>query len=563
MRMTLMTPDEVVAELRDGMTIGIGGWGSRRKPMALVRAIARSPLKNLTVVCYAGPDAGLLVASGQAKRIVTGFASLDSIALEPHFRRARQDGTVELTELDEGMLHWGLLAAAHRLPFLPIRAGLGSGVLEVNPDLRTVRSPYGDPFGIGEDLVAMPALRLDAALVHMNRADATGNGQYLGPDPYFDDLFCLAASARVRVLRADRAVPVRAAADPAAQPGHGARRRGNAERRALHQLRPRLRPRRGVPGTVRPGRRRPGGMAAVPRPVPGRRRSQLSAGSKGAHRVSGYRGACPPQGGSGGMGPSQGGSGGMGPPGKSSRGGLGGIVPPEASTAEVCVVACAEAWRGDGAILASPMGLIPSLGARLARLTFAPDLLLTDGEAYLLDADGQVEGWLPYAKVFTMLAAGRRHVMMGAAQIDRYGNQNISCIGDWKRPKAQLLGVRGAPGNTVNHPVSYWIPRHSPRVFVSGVDMVCGVGYDRGDPGPCEVRVVVTNLAVLDFGTAERTMRLRSVHPGVQVGDVLAATGFPLVIPDEVPVTRPPTAAELDLIRTRLDPGGTRERELW
>ena len=231
----------------------------------------------------------------------------------------------------------------------------------------------------------------------------------------------------------------------------------------------------------------------------------------------------------------------------------------EPTRAEVCVVACAEAWRGDGAILASPMGLIPSLGARLARLTFAPDLLLTDGEAYLLDADGQVEGWLPYAKVFTMLAAGRRHVMMGAAQIDRYGNQNISCIGDWKRPKAQLLGVRGAPGNTVNHPVSYWVPRHSPRVFTSGVDMVCGVGYDRG---ACELRVVVTNLAVLDFGTAGRTMRLRSVHPGVQVGDVVAATGFPLVIPDQVPVTRAPTAAELDLIRARLDPGGAREREL-
>jgi glutaconate CoA-transferase, subunit A len=188
-----LTPDEIVAELRDGMTIGIGGWGSRRKPMALVRAILRSGLRDLTIVCYAGPDAGLLVASGQAKRIVTGFATLDSIALEPHFRRARQDGTVELTELDEGMLHWGLLAAAHRLPFLPIRAGLHSGVLGVNPGLRTVRSPYGDPYGLGEELVAMPALRLDAALVHMNRADAAGNGQYLGPDPYFDDLFCLAA----------------------------------------------------------------------------------------------------------------------------------------------------------------------------------------------------------------------------------------------------------------------------------------------------------------------------------------------------------------------------------
>jgi len=189
----VMTADEVAGELRDGMTIGIGGWGSRRKPMALVRAILRSGLTGLTVVSYGGPDVGLLVATGQVRRVVTGFVTLDSIPLEPHFRLGRQNGTVELTELDEGMLHWGLLAAAHRLPFLPIRAGLGSGVLEVNPELQTVRSPYADPFGIGEELVAMPALRLDAALVHMNRADAAGNGQYLGPDPYFDDLFCLAA----------------------------------------------------------------------------------------------------------------------------------------------------------------------------------------------------------------------------------------------------------------------------------------------------------------------------------------------------------------------------------
>ncbi len=189
MTVPLLTPDEIVAELRDGMTIGIGGWGSRRKPMALVRAIGRSTLRDLVIVSYAGPDVGLLIASGQARRIVTGFASLDSIALEPHFRNGRQNGTVELTELDEGMLHWGLLAAAHRLPFLPIRAGLGSDVLRVNPELRTILSPYSDR----EELVAMPALRLDAALVHMNRADAAGNGQYLGPDPYFDDLFCLAA----------------------------------------------------------------------------------------------------------------------------------------------------------------------------------------------------------------------------------------------------------------------------------------------------------------------------------------------------------------------------------
>ncbi|HTT00056.1 MAG TPA: CoA-transferase [Streptosporangiaceae bacterium] len=240
----------------------------------------------------------------------------------------------------------------------------------------------------------------------------------------------------------------------------------------------------------------------------------------------------------------------------------------EATRAEVCVVACAEAWRGDGAILASPMGLIPGLGARLARLTFAPDLLLADGEAYLEDAGGLIEGWLPYRSVFTLVAAGRRHVMMGAAQLDRYGNQNISCIGDWARPKAQLLGVRGAPGNTVNHPVSYWVPRHSRRVFVEAVDMVCGIGYDRAaglPPGAArfhELRLVVTNLAVLDFRGPGHAMRLRSVHPGVTAAEVVAATGFPLAVPDRVPVTRSPTPRELALIRGRLDPEGRREQEL-
>ncbi len=185
----ILSPDDVAGELRSGMTIGIGGWGSRRKPMALVRAIVRSGLTDLTIVSYGGPDVGLLMAAGRVRRVVCGFVTLDTIPLEPHFRLGRQAGTVELTELDEGMMHWGLLAAAHRLPFLPIRAGLGSDVLRVNPGLRTVRSPYAD----GEELTAMPALRLDAALIHLNRADPHGNGQYLGPDPYFDDLFCQAA----------------------------------------------------------------------------------------------------------------------------------------------------------------------------------------------------------------------------------------------------------------------------------------------------------------------------------------------------------------------------------
>ncbi|MEU4422537.1 CoA-transferase [Actinoplanes sp. NPDC024001] len=188
----VVTIDEVVGEIRDGMTVGIGGWGSRRKPMALVRAIARSGLTGLTLVTYGGPDVGLLVAAGCVKRVVTGFVSLDSIPLEPHFRQARSAGTIELTEYDEGMLYWGLLAAANRLPFLPIRAGLGSDVMRVNPGLRTIRSPYAD----GTELVAMPAVPLDIGIIHLNRADAYGNGRYLGPDPYFDDLFCLAAKRR-------------------------------------------------------------------------------------------------------------------------------------------------------------------------------------------------------------------------------------------------------------------------------------------------------------------------------------------------------------------------------
>ncbi|MGW0905986.1 CoA transferase subunit A [Streptomyces sp. NPDC002853] len=184
-----MTPDAIVGRLRSGMTLGIGGWGSRRKPMALVRALLRSGITDLTVVSYGGPDVGLLAAAGKIRKLVTAFTTLDSIPLEPHFRAARERGALELVELDEAMFMQGLTAGAQRLPFLPIRAGLGSDVLRVNPQLRTVTSPYDDK----EELVAVPALRMDAALVHLNRADRLGNAQYLGPDPYFDDLFCEAA----------------------------------------------------------------------------------------------------------------------------------------------------------------------------------------------------------------------------------------------------------------------------------------------------------------------------------------------------------------------------------
>ncbi|MFJ4683403.1 CoA-transferase subunit beta [Streptomyces sp. NPDC088789] len=240
-----------------------------------------------------------------------------------------------------------------------------------------------------------------------------------------------------------------------------------------------------------------------------------------------------------------------------------GVSGGEVTRAEYCVVACAEAWRGSGEILASPMGVIPSIGARLARRTFAPELLLTDGEAMLVDAEGTVEGWLPYRQHLELVAGGRRHVMMGASQIDRYGNQNISCIGDWRRPRRQLLGVRGAPVNTLNNPTSYWIPRHSRRVFVERVDMVCGVGYDRA-VGARYHRIprVVTDLGVFDFATPDRSMRLAARHPGVTVGEIVEATGFPLSIGDGVPCTRAPVVEELRLIREVLDPGNTRAREV-
>ncbi|RZB20783.1 CoA-transferase [Streptomyces sp. F001] len=235
--------------------------------------------------------------------------------------------------------------------------------------------------------------------------------------------------------------------------------------------------------------------------------------------------------------------------------------------AEYCVIGCAEAWRGAGEILASPMGLIPSIGARLARRTFAPDLLLTDGEATLVDVDGTPEGWLPYRRHLTLVTGGRRHVMMGASQIDRYGNQNISCIGDWTKPARQLLGVRGAPVNTLNNPTSYWIPRHSRRVFVERVDMVCGVGYDRAAAHPETARFhhlarVVSDLGVFDFATPDHTMRVASLHPGVSVEEVREATGFALTVPPEVPPTRAPTTEELRLIREVIDPANTRDREV-
>ncbi len=246
--------------------------------------------------------------------------------------------------------------------------------------------------------------------------------------------------------------------------------------------------------------------------------------------------------------------------------------------AEVCAVAVAEAFRGDGEILASSFGTVPAIGARLAKLTFEPDLLMTDGIASAITnvppvsgsspEENVVEAWLPFRTIFDLLWSGRRHVMMVASQIDRYGNQNFACIGPHEKPKAQLLGMRGAPGNTISHRTSYWVPNHSARVFVEKVDVVSGVGYDRAAAlGEASSRFhcihrVVSNLGVFDFDTPDHAMRLVSVHPGVTVDEVTGATGFELVIPDDVPEFREPTDEELRIIREVLDPEGLANQEV-
>lgn len=246
-----------------------------------------------------------------------------------------------------------------------------------------------------------------------------------------------------------------------------------------------------------------------------------------------------------------------------------------ATRADVCVVAVADTFAGDGEVLVSPFGTVPSLGARLARLTVAPDLVLTDGEAALM-ADtpplGQspqvLEAPMPYRRVFDVVWSGRRHVMMMASQLDRTGNHNISVIGPYDRPAVALIGCRGAPGNSVHHATSYWVPNHTRRVFVDQVDMVCGVGTARAAAaGPAatrfhDLRRVVTNLAVLDWSGPGGTLALVSVHPGVSVAQVVEATGCVVHVPPAVAETRQPTAVELELLRTVLDPEDLRLQEV-
>lgn len=244
------------------------------------------------------------------------------------------------------------------------------------------------------------------------------------------------------------------------------------------------------------------------------------------------------------------------------------------SLAELLIVAAAEAWRGDGEVLASGIGIIPRLAASLAKLTHSPELLMTDAEAHLVeepvplgprgDYQPQFSGYLPFARVFDCVWSGRRHAMIGPIQIDRFGQTNLSAIGDLQRPKVQMLGMRGLPGNSISHRNSMFVPNHGPRVFVPGeVDVVGGVGYNprRWPPGASaahlDLRLIVSDLCVMDFGGREHAIRVRSLHPHVTLEQVRAATGFALEADERPPLTAAPRAEQLAIIR-RLDPHGLR-----
>jgi len=242
------------------------------------------------------------------------------------------------------------------------------------------------------------------------------------------------------------------------------------------------------------------------------------------------------------------------------------------SRADICVAAVSDAFKGSGEVLAHAVGIVPAIGVRLAKATHTPELALSDGEAFMMAeappllktaaAGGTPEAWVPFRSIFDIVASGRRHSMMGASQIDRHGNQNISSIGDWRQPKRQLIGVRGAPGNTVNHRVDYWVAKHSARIFVDRVDVASGVGNDRatGTAGRFhDLGVVVTNLAV--FGYDEKGLiKVDSIHPGVTPEELQEATGFE-VDATNAPLTRDPSPEELKIIAAE-DPKGLRHREV-
>jgi len=249
----------------------------------------------------------------------------------------------------------------------------------------------------------------------------------------------------------------------------------------------------------------------------------------------------------------------------------------EFTLAELLVCTCAEVWRDEGEVLATGVGVLPRLGQGLAKLTHNPALMITDGETYLTEDpivlgeghEGRVySGYMPYSRVFDTLWHGRRHALVGPVQVDRWGQANISCIGEFTKPKRQLLGLRGFPGNSINHANSFFVPNHGPRVFVEGeVDVVCSVGYRRSRwpegvrSNYMRIHRIVTDLCVMDFGGPEHAIRVVSLHPGVSFEQVQAATGFPLLKHPEMQETARPTAEQLEIIG-RLDPKNLRSRQI-
>lgn len=250
--------------------------------------------------------------------------------------------------------------------------------------------------------------------------------------------------------------------------------------------------------------------------------------------------------------------------------------------AELLICACAEVWAEDGEVLATGIGIIPRLAQGLAKLTHSPQLMITDGEAYLVEEPVVIgaknhegrryAGWMPYARVFDNLWGGRRHALVGPVQVDRWGQANLSCIGSFDKPKRQMLGLRGFPGNSINHVNSMFVPNHGPRVFVEGeVDLVCSVGY-KPERWPAGVKAdyfgihrIVTDLCVMDFGgrtqDSDHAVRVIRLHPGIRFEQVQAATGFPLIAAPEMRETDHPTDEQLAIIR-RLDPRDVRSKQL-
>lgn len=252
----------------------------------------------------------------------------------------------------------------------------------------------------------------------------------------------------------------------------------------------------------------------------------------------------------------------------------------EYSLAELMVVAASEAFRHDGEVLATGIGLLPRLAASLAMKTCNRDMMMTDSEAFLLSEPNPVSGrkshagqqqetWMGFSRIFDNVWSGKRHAMVGPSQIDRFGQTNISAMGGtYDNPKVQMLGVRGFPGNSISHANSFFVPTHNKRVFVEGeCDVVCSIGYNpaRLPKGysldEIDVRMVITDLCVMDWQGPHHMLQLRSLHPGVTVEQVLENTGFEIHVPANVPVTAAPTLEQLAII-AQLDPQNWRAKQL-